>query len=135
MEPCKESSWRAKSKDGYYRIYAPKYGESYLHRYLYAKHHDIELNPTDVIRHLCNNRSCIEITHLALGTQSENIQDSVQAGTNPLTKLTKKDVLQIRKLWREGKITKGEIAREFEISQRHLNDVIANKYWKESEIM
>jgi hypothetical protein len=34
-----------------------------------------------VVRHLCNNPLCLNLEHLVLGTQKENIQDQIQAGT------------------------------------------------------
>lgn len=34
-----------------------------------------------VIRHMCHNRSCVNPNHLKLGTQKENIQDSIEHGS------------------------------------------------------
>lgn len=33
-----------------------------------------------MIRHLCHNRSCVNIDHLALGTMKDNRQDDIDAG-------------------------------------------------------
>ena len=34
--------------------------------------------PNSVVRHLCNNRACINPTHLAIGTQAQNLFDQRQ---------------------------------------------------------
>ena len=39
------------------------------------------------VNHLCNNSKCINVEHLYLGTQKENIRDSINAGTFPWTNL------------------------------------------------
>lgn len=87
--PCKESL-RAKNKDGHILCYKPKYGYHYYHRYLYAKHHGIDLKSTEIVRHLCNNPGCVEIQHLAIGTQKDNMQDAMKAGTH-ISLVRKKD--------------------------------------------
>lgn len=43
-----------------------------------------------VVRHKCHNRACWNIEHLEIGTQSENILDSVRRGTHYKTR-TKRD--------------------------------------------
>ncbi len=61
-----------------------------------------------VIRHKCNNRGCINLNHLCLGTQGDNVMDSVKWGThkNPVmygenngyAKLTKRIVRKIYRM-------------------------------------
>jgi len=36
----------------------------------------------DVVRHKCNVRNCINREHLIIGTQAQNVLDSVAAGTH-----------------------------------------------------
>jgi len=48
-----------------------------------------------LIRHLCNNKRCVEKTHLALGTTAQNANDAVLAGS-ARRKLTSEQVREIR---------------------------------------
>lgn len=36
-----------------------------------------------VIMHSCDNRSCVNINHLSLGTQKQNIRDAIEKGRVP----------------------------------------------------
>jgi DNA-binding XRE family transcriptional regulator len=49
--------------------------EKLLHRYFWEKHHNKVIPDGFVIMHTCDNRKCVNINHLKLGTQSENVQD------------------------------------------------------------
>ena len=41
-----------------------------------------------VVRHLCNNSSCVKVDHLALGTQKDNVHDMIKAGRHGHKKAT-----------------------------------------------
>lgn len=42
--------------------------------------------PQPVTRHLCNTPPCVNPTHLRFGTQAQNVQDSMKAGTHAADK-------------------------------------------------
>ena len=48
-----------------------------------------------VVRHKCDNKSCLNPDHLEVGTQRENIQDAIDRG-RMASKLTEKDIEFIR---------------------------------------
>jgi hypothetical protein len=56
-----------------------------------------------VIRHKCDNGLCININHLEIGTQFDNIKDKIERGRQPLgskvhsSKLTEEQVIDIKK--------------------------------------
>lgn len=57
-------------------------GRNYvLHRLVYESCVG-DLEPGLVVRHLCNNPPCWRPDHLALGTQYDNVRDTVVAGRN-----------------------------------------------------
>jgi len=75
--PCK--LWEgAKTKDGYGSKKVNKV-VCYVHRLEWEKHNG-PIPRGLVIRHKCDIRHCYEITHLELGTQKQNIADSIKRG-------------------------------------------------------
>lgn len=65
--------------NGYGQITLNKKTRS-LHRAIYELHNNIVLNKKNVIMHICDTRSCININHLKLGTQSLNMLDASKKG-------------------------------------------------------
>lgn len=119
-----------KRKDGYYVI--ERDGKTwYLHRYLYYKRFG-EIPSGKIIRHTCNNPSCINILHLKAGTQKDNIRDQIIAGTfvrgskNGLSKLKEKDVFEIRK----NKLSVKQVVEKYKISKGVAWSVVRNVTWK-----
>jgi hypothetical protein len=130
LKPCKNSH-RARDKNGYHRI--NKNGYYHEHRWLYATHHNVKLTHLDIVRHLCNNPWCVEITHLELGNHADNRADASAVGktTTPAAKLTEAQIKEIRKKYKTGKYTMAEIAKEFKLHKNHVQQIIRFKVWKE----
>jgi len=95
-----------------------------------------------VIRHTCDNPPCCNPNHLKDGTQKDNIQDCINKGRHKITnirakgehngnvKLTKEQVLEIRKLYLTGNYTQQRLADMFGVSQVQIGRIINNKSWK-----
>jgi len=90
----------------------------------------------EVTRHLCNNGRCVNPRHLLVGTQAENVHDSISAGIwSNLTyhgervntaKLTEDDVRFIRSSREPSAI----LARRFLVSTQTIACVRTGKTWK-----
>lgn len=90
----------------------------------------------NVVRHLCNNRKCVNPEHLASGTHKDNVADMLR--TNPpvwrrgekngASKLTKEDVLEIRQ-WLEFGFSQGQIADMFGVKQNTISNIHTKKVW------
>lgn len=90
-------------------------------------------------RHLDGNASNNKLDNLRYGTRSENELDKIRYGTRfqpdnrgekcTTSKLTTQQVLQIRKLYAEQKISYKQLARKFNISASQVHNIINRKQW------
>jgi len=88
------------------------------------------------ILHSCNNRRCVEITHLRAGTQKENMKDRDKANRrippkgslNGQSKLTEEDIPKIRRLSAEG-MYQHDIARLFGVRKATICFIITGRSW------
>jgi len=130
-EGCWE--WNAmKTKDGYGRFRVSKY-MILSHRFSYCLHNGCELDSIKelVVRHSCNNTSCVNPAHLSTGTQADNIADMITAGrrantkgmANGRCKLTPEQVRAIRKATGSQK----DIAKAYGITTTHVYYIKARK--------
>lgn len=107
------------------------------HRVAYCKHHGLELSDIKgvVIRHKCDNPSCIEPTHLEPGTQTQNMKDRDMRGrqargeANGRAKLTDDDVRQIRLRIQAGATQLG-IAAAFGVDPKVIRNIKSGKSWR-----
>lgn len=85
-----------------------------------------------VVRHTCDNRSCVNPNHLILGTYQDNSQDMVdrnrqakgeQVGTSKLTE-------DIVKMIRSMSGSSRQLAEFFGCSKTNIKDIKNNKIWR-----
>jgi len=85
--------------------------------------------------HTCDNRKCCNPSHLFLGSRDDNVKDCIQKKRHACgekvssTKLTEKQVIEIRRLHSLGK-TPVEISTLFGVAQWTVVDVIKKNTWK-----
>ena len=128
------------NKDGYISINPNNnLGHSKLHRKVYALANNYSFDHGDVVRHTCDTPWCINENHLVLGTQADNVKDSVERGrhknpsfkgtTNPMARLTEDEVIEIRDLFADG-WTHSQLAEEFNIHRITALNIVNRKTWK-----
>lgn len=122
------------SKGGYPQLTRNRKKEN-MARWLYIqKHGEI---PTDMlIRHKCDNPGCINLEHLELGTHQDNMDDRANRGRigNGIkartAKLTEKQVLEIRKLYKTSKYTYQKLAIKYHMTKQNIGKIINKQSWK-----
>ena len=86
--------------------------------------------------HTCDYCLCVNPFHLKLGTLADNIRDMVQKGRqakgekNGRSKLSGKQVLEIRTLYNSGKFSQNALAKVYSESRSNISSITRGKYWK-----
>lgn len=94
--------------------------------------------------HHCDNPLCVNPDHLFLGTNSDNFRDMLAKGRHtfqkhpgqnkgeghPGVRLTEAQVLEIRRLGREGQLFPHEIAMRFPVKTCTVRAILHRKLWK-----
>jgi hypothetical protein len=134
--PCDESA-KARSKNGYHVVSHDGRLWSH-HRWTWEQAHG-PVPDGLVVMHLCDNRSCIRLDHLALGTQAENLAMACERGSRTppdvrgeevgTHKLTEEEVRDIRDRWDAGE-SKRALGREFGVSATNIGYVVRRESWK-----
>lgn len=130
--------------DGYGRI-RPGTGHLYVtvHRFSWEMHHGSIPNGLCVL-HRCDVRTCVNPSHLFLGTNRDNIDDMVRKGrtckgrtvlprargeNNGHAKVTEAIVRVIRKRHEVGE-SFAAIAREYGLHRGHVRAIVIGESWK-----
>lgn len=88
----------------------------------------------EIVRHTCDNPSCVNPNHLIIGTHSENSRDMVNRNRQAkgesagASRFTKEVVLQIRAL--QGSFSSHKLSKMFGMSKTNVLDIWKRKIWK-----
>lgn len=108
---------------------------TYVHRLVAKAFHP---NPDNkkVVNHIDSNKANNNASNLEWVTYSENLKHSFKAGrkilkgTERFSKVTEEQVLDIRKRFADGGITKTELAKEYKVHPQTIHHIIIRKKWK-----
>jgi predicted DNA binding protein len=92
-----------------------------------------------VIRHRCDTPSCVEASHLEVGSQLENVRDMLERGrankargaNNSKSKLTEEQVMEIRASYHARVYGKGahSMAKRFGVSKQAIQAILSGETW------
>jgi hypothetical protein len=124
----------AKDKSGYGYYRAPTATAGKAHRFS-ALIAGLDITQP-VIRHLCNNPSCVNPDHLRAGSVKDNSDDKVAASRQPMgitngrAKLTEQQVLEIRAKYIPWTYSTTMLAKEYGVSSVMISDIVNKRNWK-----
>lgn len=103
------------------------------HRFSYM-HHFGEIPEGMNVLHKCDVRNCVNPSHLFLGTIQDNMKDMATKGKRKgvkhhMSKLTEKQVINIRKEYSKGDISLKKIAIKYDMCAQSIHDIILRKNW------
>lgn len=111
-------------------------GTRFAHRLAYQFEHGMKLSADDVVRHTCDNPSCVAPAHLRLGTQRENIEDCHRKRRHIFgerhhgSRFTADDVREIRRRIAAGE-SRRLIAQSFGVWPIAIWKISVGQTWKE----
>lgn len=116
---------------GYGRIYIDGC-TMYAHRYSYQRNFKCDIRGLEVC-HRCDTPSCVNPSHLFLGTHKQNFEDAASKGRmssakgsmSVVSKLTEEQVFLIRSDARSCR----KIAADYGISNRHVSGIKRRETW------
>jgi hypothetical protein len=77
------------------------------------------------INHKCDNRACVNVDHMTVGTQTDNLIDMARKGRNR----TKLDETKVRAIILDRR-TQREIAKDYNIGKSNIAMIKAGYNWK-----
>lgn len=130
INECEVVISHSKTWDGYHRIEVDN-KKIMAHRAVY-EHFKGQIPDGMVVRHTCDNASCINPEHLTIGTVMDNVMDRVKRNRsakgerNGRSKLTSEQVIEIK----SDNISKQSvIARKFGVDPTTVRDIKKGKIW------
>lgn len=92
------------------------------------------LRSRQIVRHSCNNKACINLKHLLVGTHQDNMNDLADSGAlkgvnNPKAKLDEEDVRKIRNLYKLG-ATVTMLAKDYHVVRSVIYDIVNGRHWR-----
>lgn len=100
----------------------------------YAHRAAVNAQEGEVVRHQCDNPSCVNPDHLVVGTAKENSEDMVHKNRQARgenagnSKLTEEEVLLIRFL--KQHMSSRQVAGRFNITKTNVLDIWNRKIWR-----
>lgn len=90
-----------------------------------------------LVCHCCDNTKCINPDHLYLGTTKQNMRDITERGRWPmrkgssscLSKLTEKDVLEIRRKYIPWRYGFNQLGKEYGVDGSNISMIVNRKTW------
>lgn len=136
-DDCREWQGHRRS-DGYGYVWVVGVGRRYAHRVAYCQANGLTLDQIkgQVVRHKCDNPSCVNPQHLELGNQADNIADAVSRGRNVKrgkhgrSKLTDVQIAAIRAEYTGVKGQQVLLSRKYKVSQPMISYIVNQKNWK-----
>lgn len=126
-----------KDKDGYGKVYQAHKGKTkkfFAHRVSFLIHRGV-IPDGMCVCHSCDNRICVNPSHLWIGTPIRNALDCdmkfrrCMGSSLPQSKMDEEKVYRMRSIYSKGGITYKKIAVQFGISWQNTAKIMRRETW------
>jgi len=113
----------------------PRMHETLVFRHVYQEMHG-NLEKGELVRHLCDNKLCINPEHLRKGTQLENVRDALRNGRFKVgeehhsSKHKELNVYAAKVLMKHTQLSNKEISLVTNVSETALQPIRSGENWK-----
>ena len=129
--------WTAYLKNKGYGQFKANGKNILAHRFSFQNHHNRLIQDGMCILHICDNPKCVNPNHLIEGTQQDNMTDMVNKGRgrgckgekHHKSKLTEKQVLEIREKYSQGGTTQRKLGEEYNVTHGIIGKIIRYELW------
>jgi len=125
--------WRPANGNQYGKFVFERGDERLAHRLSYETY--VEPIPKGLfVLHICDNKACVNPSHLFIGTQLTNMRDKVSKNRQPkgeshgASKLTESIIREIKS--QDGIVSQNKMALKYGLSQSSIWRIINNKTWQ-----
>lgn len=100
----------------------------YTHRYVWESHNG-PLQSDQCVRHSCDRFRCCEISHLAVGTHTDNMIDMARRGRSN-SRYSPRLILAVHRLCKSGKFSDRHIGEKLGIPQTTVSQIHRGARWR-----
>lgn len=126
MSECIIGSGSPNNSGYIYQYYSPTGRMEGVHRIAYMRTHGL-IPAGLVVMHICNNRKCINIEHLKLGTHKDNFEHMVRERRGPAQVLSLGEHDEIRIAYATGQYTQRQLADLYGVSKSQVSNIVRGK--------
>jgi hypothetical protein len=105
-----------------------------IHRYNYQLKNGV-IPRELVVRHICDNKMCVNVDHLLIGTHADNVKDRVDRDRsacgeyNGRSKLTNEAVVEI---FKDNNTSKCALAKKYNVDEKTIRKIKNRTTWKKA---
>lgn len=84
-----------------------------------------------VVMHACDNPRCINPDHLSIGTQGDNVRDSICKGRYNAFGIQRLNAAQVQSIRRQSEagVSRDALAKEFNMSRHSIGNILRRDTW------
>lgn len=128
MSDCIEWTGSVAGQGKYAQSPRREFGTRYMHRILMARKFGPDAIKGKVVMHLCDNPLCVNVDHLRIGTNTDNLQDMARKGRHK-TKLCPRKVTFIRDMTKQG-FSRAFLGELLDMTPENVGHVVLGKTWR-----